>query len=199
MKYIEQEKWNEFYNELDAEKRWKLFEDITLASEDDGVNELRKKLLQRRYTKNKRTGEYADQNLMEILMILTQKDGTKVFSRGGKKIVLRSLKSLGIEEIEMEDPLQKAALYWELRNVAKRYYETTKSHSYGKKFFGTTDASANEKYLKTAKDIRHLAYIIPQAFHLENEMEILSDALVDELKCFSEDAIAIYEKLSQKA
>lgn len=185
MKYLEQDQWLSFYNELDAGKRFVLYEKISAEKENDDINVFRKKLIDYRYNKIRKTKEYGDKCLMEIVLLLAHSNDYTVFSRSGKKKILQAMKNLGLQEIPKENEIQRALLYWELRNVAKRYYETTNSVQYGKKFFGTQDSSREEKLARTAKDVEAITVKIPQIFDLEKEMEIFSDAFIDEFEEFS--------------
>ena len=60
MDYLENEAWRPYYQELDEEKRWKLYEETVNSTEDDGANALRKKLYEKRYTNPKKPGKKTD-------------------------------------------------------------------------------------------------------------------------------------------
>lgn len=192
MSYLGNETWQEFYKELDPVKRQNLYKKISRASGDDGANKIRKELLDWRYTDPKKPDKNVDKGIWEMVLMPAHVRGFLAFSGNCKKQIFESLGKLQINEETMADEVLKSAVYWEVRNIARRFYDTCNSPKYGRKFFGMTESSWDEKLDRMSRDLWTMAEFVPQKFKLENEMKVFSDAVLDEFFEVSPQAKTIY-------
>ncbi len=115
--------------------------------------------------------------------------------RAAKKQLNETLKCFGMNDGSVGTEPQRSAVYWEIRNVAKRYLSTCSDPGYAKKLFGLVDSSESEKQTRTVSDVFLMARDIPRRYKFEEELKIFTDALEDELKLWSEEAWEDYERL----
>lgn len=198
MKYLENASWQEYYQEIDEEKRWQIYERLVKEIQDDGANALRKELYQWRYINPKKPGKRVDKGIWEMIVMPAQLRGVIVFSGSTKKQIAQSLKNLRITEENSRDEVLRAAVYWEIRNIARRFYDSCNSPKYGRKFFGLQQSDWDEKLRRMSKDLWNMAENVPNKFHMEKEMEIFSDAVLDEFFAISQDARDAYGEIKAK-
>ena len=199
MDYLENESWRPYYQELDEEKRWKLYEEIVNSTEDDGANALRKKLYEKRYTNPKKPGKKTDNGIWEMVVMPAQFHGVVAMKKNTQKQIRESLEKLGITEENMSTDVKKSAVYWEIRNIARRFYSTMESPRYGRKLFGMMESSWDEKQVRAAGDVWTMAELVPEKFDMKEEMELFTRAVIDEFYCVSDDAKRIYEAVREKS
>ncbi|MDO4976088.1 MAG: hypothetical protein Q4E53_02385 [Eubacteriales bacterium] len=198
MKYLDHPIWEEYYKELDPEKRWKLYEEIIYTEADDGANALRKELFQWRYTDPKKPGKRVDKGIWEMVVMPAHMSGFIAFRSRIQQHIDDSLKSLRMTKEIKNDDVLLSAVYWEMRNIARRFYDTCKSSQYGRKLFGMKESTWPEKQIRCAHDVWTMAEIVPEKFDRKNEMQIFSDAVIDEFYILSEQSQEIYEDVRVK-
>ena len=177
--YQVNECWNEFYSELDPEKRRELYERIVREEEDDGANAFRKELMDLRYTDPRNKGRRVDNFIWNIVILPGYLRPMYLIKAVGEHEIRDIIKGLGLENTQDWDDVKKAAAYWEYRNAAELYLSTCKGPNYGKKFFGITSSSDEEKLKKTAKDFYSMTVTVPAKYGREEEMELFTQALKD--------------------
>ncbi len=194
MKYINDSNWTEYYTETDPDKRKEIYDRVSEIS-DDGANDLRLRLYHHRYVDEKHPGRKADKGVMEMMIMpLNDKPKFRLIKNSTIKEIRKSLKNLGLEEAGDED-LSISAVYWEIRNSARRYFEHCKGPGYGRKWFGIMASTESEQLDLTARSVYLMADKIPSRFEMVSEMRIFSDAVRDEFTEMSPEANAAYERV----
>ena len=59
--------------------------------------------------------------------------------------IRRSMTDLGIDEVCDANDMSASAVYWEIRNAARRYFENCKSPQYARKWFGMVATEMSEE------------------------------------------------------
>ncbi len=194
MEYLTNEIWKEYYEVTSPEKRLKLYETLSSENPDDGGNALRKKLFENRHLDKKKKVKEIDRGLWQLLSMQVNIKSEISSLKVAKKEIDAALRCLGVDDAKKGGEVEKGVVYWEIRNIAKRYLETCQAPGYARKLFGIMDSSEEEKIDKTVNDIFMLARMIPERYRLEDDMKIFTDALEAELGLFSEEAAKLYEE-----
>lgn len=195
MAYLENPDWKEYYESISPSDRKNMFEEIS-AKGDDGGNALRKKLYEMRHTDPKHPGKAVDKGVWQMVVLPSHNRSIfspKAYTSG---MIRESMEALGLKEIK--DDLSRSVVYWEIRNVARRYFSTCVGPNYARKAFGILASSDSEKLSKTAKDIWVMAESVPSKFGMTEEMKVFSDALIDELYSYYPDGKKVYEEFKAK-
>lgn len=191
--------WDEYYSELKPEKRRKIYEEIVRSqTEDDGANEYRKHLYELRHTDPKDPKHQVDTFLWQFLIM------PSFFHEKGRKrkADLKGMrKAIAAMEVDKADELsepQRAALYWEIRNAARRYLETCKKDGYGSRLFGFVKSNEDRRAEMSCSEFWRMSIGVAKRFQIEDEMRLLTDALVDEYALFDEDAAERFERYNEE-
>lgn len=198
MNYLENIIWRPFYEELDPEKRWAIYREITETQGDDGANALRKELLNWRYTDPKKPGKRVDKGIWEMVVMPAHMSGFIAFKKRIQQHIDDSLKNLRMTQDNLNNEVLASAVYWEMRNIARRFYDTCKSSQYGRKLFGMKESTWPEKQLRCAHDVWTMAEIVPERFDRKEALQTFSAAVIDEFYILSEQSQEIYEDVRVK-
>lgn len=182
--------WGPFYEELDTQKRHDLLRELLRTAEDDGANRLREELFTKRYITKK--GVVNDTYLIHCLMLKNLYAQRKSLFLGFKKEVAKELAAFLPQDAARLPEAEQSALYWELRNTARRYLDASRSDQYGKKLMGLVSASADEKLERVVRDLWTMSRGIALSSGNEKRMRPFCDALYDELTAFDVRCDALY-------
>ena len=182
----------EYYLETDPDKRKEIFDRLSDLG-DDGANALRRTLFDNRHTDPKHPGRPVDRGLWEIMLMPINDKALYRILPWTAKSIMKSMSVLGIDESITDDDMSISAVYWEIRNAARRYYENCKGSRYARKWFGIASASEDEQLERTASDVYIMAEVIPEKYKLVEEMRIFSDAVRDEFTERSPRARQVYD------
>lgn len=198
MEYIKNPKWEEYYSELNRDERSSILNKLTGEGPDDGADSLRKELFSWRYTDPKKPGKPVDNGVWEMIIMPAYLRGFISFRGRVRRDIQKSLINLRITSENLSNPVLASAVYWELRNIAKRFYDACDSPKYARKFFGLTESSWEEKLLNMARDVWKMSEGVPERFGLVSEMELFSDAMKDEFFSISREAKQSYREIKEK-
>lgn len=198
MLYLENADWSPYYKEVDEKKRKVILERLLEEVADDGANDLRKQLYDARYVDPKKPGKRVDRGIWEMVVMPSYMSGFIASKSRIRKFIRTSLINLGINEEIRESELFTSTVYWEIRNIARRFYSTCNSPKYGRKFFGITESSWEEKQVRCGRDVWIMAEVVAEQFDMKEEMQIFSDAVIDEFYLVSEEAEEIYADIREK-
>ena len=198
MEYIKNEAWEEFYEELEPEKRKEIMEKVLSEAEDDGANELRQKLFIERHQPKKRGPQTVDNGIWHMIIMPSNMSLQYRLTPGTKGEIRRSMKDLGVADVDKTDKVLVSAVYWEIRNIAKRYFSTCNGPEYYRKLFGILKSSDEEKLIKTAEDVWACAVGVPEQFKMKDEMTIFSDAVRDEFIDYFPDGEDAYNSVLKR-
>lgn len=188
MGYEESAIWKDYYNETDPKKRQALFDTISSENEDDGANALRKKLFDNRHYDKKKSVKDIDRGMWQFLSMMVNINSPVRSPKAAKKEIDEAMKILGLNEKEAETEPGRSAVYWEIRNLTKRYLKTCTDPGYGRKLFGIMNSSEEEKLEKTVEEIYLLARQIPKRYAMQEELTLFTGALEDEFLSWSDEA-----------
>lgn len=164
--------------------------ELLRAAADDGANRLREELFTKRYVTRK--GVVNDTYLIHCLMLKNLYAQRKSLFLGFKKEVAKELATFLPHDAAQLSEAEQSALYWELRNTARRYLDASRSDQYGKKLMGLVSASADEKLERVVKDLWSMSRGIALSSGNEKRMRPFCDALYDELAAFDVRCDALY-------
>lgn len=193
MEYIENELWAPYYEELDPDKRMELFNELKTKA-DDGLCDFRMKLYTIRYTNPKKPGKRVDNGVWHMVVMPSHVKNIINFRQQTIDQIKESMDGIGVNLIENGDIGQVSAVYWEMRNAAKRYFSTCHGPNYGRRFFGIKAATEFEQLDKTAKDVWTMCIKVPEKYNLVEETRIFSEAVRDEFTHDSQQAFDLYKK-----
>ena len=199
--YEQSARWNAFYQELEPKKRLAMFDELQMTEADDGANEFRKKLLEERYTDPKEPHREVDRFLWQCLNLPYLYRSAKLLSFGSKKEAQKTVDALLLPQAAQYGEAGERALYWEIRNAAKRYFSTCSGKSYRRKFFGLMSASEEEQVYQTCRDAWEMSYGVARKVGLEDEMAVFCQAVRDEYAATGDKAaerFAEYDKTHAK-
>ena len=196
MEYMVNEAWSEFYEEVDPNKRRELIDRLMEESEDDGANELRRQLFTERHKPPKNAVREVDNGIWHMIVVPSNLKLQYKLTPGTKNEIRKSMRELGVESVDKSDPIKVSAVYWELRNVAKRYFTTCNGPKYARKYFGILQSSDEEKLKKTAEDVWACAVGVPEHYKLVDEMRIFSDAVRDAFFDYYDDGESVYQRVA---
>ncbi len=180
MEYITNNNWAEYYRELEPKKRKEIMETLFSEVEDDGANELRKSLFEKRHKPKKNAVTEVDNGIWYLIVIPANMSIRYRYLPGAKKDIMEAMDDMGVTDVDKSDPVAVSAVYWEIRNIAKRYYSTCEGPKYARKLFGIMASSPEEKLKKTAYFLWDCVEGIPNYFGIKDDMQIFIDAMKDE-------------------
>lgn len=186
--YQTDERWSEFYRELDPDRRRELYQAIVQDGEDDGADAFRKELMDMRYTDPKDSSHKVDNFLWNMVIMPGYLRPMYAIKAMGESEIRKIIRDLGLENAQEWDETKRAAAYWEYRNAAARYLKTCEGPSYAKKLFGTMQSTDEEKLARAAKDFYSMAITVPVKYGKEKEMELFSRAVEDAFRSSSHAA-----------
>lgn len=198
MEYIVNENWNEYYEEMDPDKRKEIYDRVVAECEDDGANALRGKLFEERHKPPKNAIRQVDNGIWHMIMMPANNKIQYKIAPWTKNEIIKTLGALGVNDIDKNDAVSVSAVYWELRNIAKRYFSTCDGPKYARKLFGILQSNEDEKLRKTADDVWSMVVGVPRHYNLEKEMEIFTDAVKDEFFNFYADGRSVFEMVSRE-
>jgi hypothetical protein len=105
---------------------------------------------------------------------------SRFFRRGGKKEVSQFLKESGYLEAASYGEAGEAALYWEIRNTAKRYFKTCMGSEYRRSLFGLLSPNGADQKKQMCKDVWRMTLGLEKRFDLSDELKLWTKAVHDE-------------------
>ena len=172
----------EYFAELDPDERRSRLEVISdEGSTDSDIVDFCRAMYKRRYTDPKDPKHTVDNWLWKIVYL------PGLYSkRGFLKSALRKEAAATVGDLMLKAPgryseLEKALLYLEFRNAARRYLSTCNSDRYGSRFLGMKKSTSDDRNYKAAEDIWRASSGLAAASGEEERLSIWCTALRDEL------------------
>ena len=183
-----------YYDEIDPDARIKILEEyLADAGASDPAAAYRKALYEYRYIDTANPDRKVDRFMLAFLDYLYLFKSSRVLPARHVKETLKTLHKLELEERVHTDPLFAQALSLEIRNAVKRYFETCKSDSYHRKFFGVTASNADEKEKQRCFDAWRMSYGLAERLGIEEEMALFCQAVSDEYRLSRADGLSLKE------
>lgn len=134
--------WEAYYQETDPKKRAKIAEE----HRDSKTAAARAAIYEKRYKRNADT-------FLRCLVELQVLAGSFTSGRGAVREIRKELSLLTLDGKTEYQEEERSILYWEIRNTALRYLESTKSDDYARKYCGLVRSTEAEKKQRAAEDI----------------------------------------------
>ena len=183
-----------YYDEIDPDARIKILEEyLADAGASDSAAAYRKALYEYRYIDPANPDRKVDRFMLAFLDYLYLFKSSRVLPARHVKETLKTLHKLELDERVHTDPLFAQALSLEIRNAVKRYFETCKSDSYHRKFFGVTASNADEKEKQRCFDAWRMSYGLAERLGIEEEMALFCQAVSDEYRLSRADGLSLKE------
>ena len=156
-----------YYEEIDPDKRKKTLDEyLAAAGDSDPAAAYRKALYEYRFV------DPADPQ---------------------KKLDRFMLAFLDLDERVHTDPLFAEAFSLEVRNAARRYFDTCKTDGYHRKFFGIAASKPEEKEKQRCIDVWRMSYGLAERLDLEEEMDLFCRALSEAYRLSRVDGLTLTE------
>lgn len=185
--YELQEHLQAYYDELDPKKRLEILDSL-----HEDTNYLHA-IYQNRYSDHENKGRKNVDWWLWRCICLHQLYGRGKIFRGFRDREINAI----ITELCMDDNEQShmAMLYYEYRNVCRRYLSTCKSGNYASSFMGFKRASDEQKVLRACSDIWQMSKGVALSVGVEDKMHLWIEAFHDELMNYDSVCHAEYERL----
>ncbi len=183
-----------YYEEIDPVRRRALLDEyIAAVGDSDPVLEYRKALYDCRHINPANPDKIIDRFMLAFLDYLYLYRNSIVLPGRNVPEVRKILRGLEVDERVHSDPLFAQAFSMEVRNAARRYFDTCKSDGYHRKFFGISASKADEKEKQRCIDTWRMSYGIAQRVGLEGEMALFCQALSEEYRLSRVDGLSLEE------
>jgi hypothetical protein len=183
-----------YYEELDPARRRDILASYEKAEgADDPVLSYRKDLMSYRYTDPKDPSRQVDQFMMALLTFMYIFKRGIIFPGRYAKEVRGLVRRMERNEKVHTDKDMAEAFKMEVRNAVRRYFDTCKSDSYHKKFFGIQASSADEKETQRCLDTWRMSLGIAERLSLKDEMALLCQAVDEEYRLSRADGLSLEE------
>ena len=184
-----------FYEEIDPDKRLALLNEYkeAVSEEEDPLLPYRVRLYDYRYKDPKDSSRRVDNYLMAILTFMFLYKDSRILPFRNVKETLRTVKDMQQDERVLTDDQYAEAFMMEVRNSVRRYFDTCKSDSYHKKFFGISHSSAEEKEKQRCIDAWKMSTGIAGRLKLAAEMDLFCRAVAEEYRLSRVDGMTLEE------
>ena len=174
--------WNEYYRELEPERRSGMLERLSGEEPDDGSNGYRKRLFSLRYLEGENKEPSVDRYLWQCVNFVQLYDTSRLFRKNGRKEAERFLSENGYHEAMAGGPEGEKALYWEIRNAAKRYFKTCSGTEYRRALFGLLSPGKGDQKRQMTLDTWKMTTGIGERLGMPDTLELWTKAVMDEYR-----------------
>lgn len=196
--YEQSARWNEYYRETDRKRRLKMRNQLFMLEPDDGANEYRKKLYECRYINPRDPEAEQDLYLWHCVNFSELGGSARLFKGRARKEILEALKQMGFSEMPEYGPEGEKALYWEIRNGVKRYFETCKDTGYRRQLFGLLSTTEEDRLRQMCKDAWNMSVGIAVHYGLEEELKLWKQAVQDQYFATDVEAAERFRKYDEE-
>ena len=183
-----------YYEEIDPAKRRNILDEyIAAAGGSDPAASYRKALYEYRYVDPADPQKKLDRFMLAFLDFLYLYRSSRILPGRYVKEVKTTIGSLELDERVHTDPLFAEAFSLEVRNAARRYFETCKTDGYHRKFFGITASKPEEKEKQRCIDVWRISYGLAERLGLEEEMDLFCRALSEAYRLSRVDGLTLAE------
>ena len=184
---------SEYYAELEPDERVKLLDAV--PEDTDWPLDFCRRVFRLRHTDPKHPEHQVDNWLWKCVYLPGLYQRRKSLKKQVRREAGELLRDLLLDGSEPLGEGERAALYWEFRNTARRYLSTCKSGRYAAKFLGIKKASEREKKEKACREIWQMSRGIARAAGQEEALSLWCGAFRAALLEFDPALEARYEEL----
>ena len=188
--------WSEWYREPDPERRRDMLEVLQREEPDDGANEYRSYLFERRH--GPAGTEQKDVFLWHCVNFSQIYESAVILKGLSRKEVREALRQIGYDKAAGYGEAGEGALYWEIRNAARRYFKTCQNPEYRKVLFGLMNSSSKDKKNQMCKDAWQMSAGLGDRLGMSQELEIWIRAVTDEYSCQDPNGAQKLSELGRK-
>lgn len=174
--------WMEFYRELEPEVRAEILERLLNEEPDDGSNACRMKLFSKRYMEGDNPKPSVDRYLWQCVNFVQLYDTSRLFKKGARKELNTFLAENGYDEAMEAGMEGEKALYWEIRNVAKRFFKTCNGTEYRRALFGLLSPGKADQKNQMTMDTWKMTEGVGQRLGMEDHLSLWTKAVLDEYR-----------------
>lgn len=189
--------WQEYYMELEPERRFRLLQQNLSQEEDDGANALRQRLFFLRHMEEGKSQPSVDRYLWACVNFVQVYGSSRLFKKSGKKEIEKFLEQSGYREALSVGDAGEAALHWEIRNAAKRYFKTCTGKEYRRSLFGLLSPGEADQKRQMCQDVWKMTLGLQRRFDMAGELELWTKAVHDEFVLTDPDALERLQELSR--
>ena len=172
--------WQEYYIQLEPDRRAHLLRHLLKEEEDDGANAFRQRLFSLRHMEEGKTEPSVDRYLWACVNFVQVYSTSRFLKRGGRKEVEQFLDRYGYREAAASGERGEAALYWEIRNAAKRYFKTCMGSEYRRSLFGLLSPNGSDQKKQMSLDVWKMTRGLEIRFGMREELKLWTQAVQDE-------------------
>ena len=165
-----------YYEEIDPAKRKKILDEYLAAAGDSDP-----------------AAAKLDRFMLAFLDFLYLYRSSRVLPGRYVKEVEATIGALEHDERVHTDPLFAEAFSLEVRNAARRYFDTCKTDGYHRKFFGIAASKPEEKEKQRCIDVWRMSYGLAERLGLEEEMDLFCRALSEAYRLSRVDGLTLTE------
>ena len=174
--------WNEYYRELEPERRSQILERLLSQEPDDGSDSSRKRLFALRYLSGEDPKPSVDRYLWQCVNFAQIYDTSRIFRKNGRREAERFLKENGYHELIEAGPEGEKALYWEIRNAAKRFFTTCSGSGYRRALFGLLSPREEDQKQQMTLDTWKMTTGIGERLGMSDTLNLWTKAVMDEYR-----------------
>ncbi len=191
--------WQEYYIQLEPDRRKELLHRLLKEEADDGANAVRQKLFSLRYMEEGKTEPSVDRWLWACVNFVQVFSTSRFLKRGGRKEVEQFLDSSGYREALSAGERGETALYWEIRNAAKRYFKTCMGSEYRRSLFGLLSPNASDQKRQMCLEVWRMTEGLEKRLGMQEELKLWTKAVQDEYRTTDPSAPARLKEISEKS
>ena len=191
--------WQEYYIQLEPDRRKELLHRLLKEEADDGANAVRQKLFSLRYMEEGKTEPSVDRWLWACVNFVQVFSTSRFLKRGGRKEVEQFLDSSGYREALSAGERGETALYWEIRNAAKRYFKTCMGSEYRRSLFGLLSPNASDQKRQMCLEVWRMTEGLEKRLGMQEELKLWTKAVQDEYRTTDPSAPARLKEISDKS
>ena len=191
--------WQEYYIQLEPDRRKELLHRLLKEEADDGANAVRQKLFSLRYMEEGKTEPSVDRWLWACVNFVQVFSTSRFLKRGGRKEVEQFLDSSGYREALSAGERGETALYWEIRNAAKRYFKTCMGSEYRRSLFGLLSPNASDQKRQMCLEVWRMTEGLEKRLGMQEELKLWTKAVQDEYRTTDPSASTRLKEISEKS
>ena len=176
--------WEPYFNEIIPKKRAELFSDISTENTNPDERGIIGLLFKKRFGTASPDGNEKDSFLGAILDMILLYERNSFFKKLLRREVLKDLEKLCLLDPAFSNEMDKAILFYELKNSLDRYFSTCRGNGYHRKFFGVMASSEDEQINYTRECAWNMSTGLSMRFGLEKEMSLFNKAAESSLTSF---------------
>ena len=121
-----------------------------------------------------------DRYLWQCVNFVQLYDTSRLFKKGKRWEVEEFLSEGGYTDAMNAGPDGKRALYWEIRNAAKRFFKTCSGSEYRRALFGLLSPGKEDQKSQMCLDTWKMTLGISERLSLSDELSLWTKAVMDE-------------------